>query len=255
MSLRDLSPVRLVGVGVLTLGLTFVLAACQHVPTEKHSTGSPDERLAMALERLDTARAAGRNNNTVMSDERVIVDPDTVRKDIEALAFEFPRHVPTLLTNAELAFEGGEHEKAQAYCDRILRLQPENVYAGIMRARIALHDGNVPFARRTLQRQLEMSPESPFIYEVLAGVEFLDGRLAEASTALDNAEALGGEPWRIAYHRGLISERRGERAAAADHYRACLVLRPDYEPARAHLALLENGPNPVPRPAAVEPTR
>jgi tetratricopeptide (TPR) repeat protein len=245
MSFRIPSPARRIGAAMAALALLVVLAACQHVPIDKYATGSPDQRLAYALERLDAARAVGRNNNTIMDEERVIVDPETVKVEIETLAFEFPRHVPILLTNAELAFEASEYEKSQAYCDRILRMQPDNVFAGIIRARIALVDGNVPYARRVLQRQLEYAPESPFIYEVLAGVEFLDGRFAESAKALDHAEALGGEAWRIAYHRGLISERLGQREDAARHFRGCLEIKPQYERARAHLALLEHGPTPV----------
>lgn len=254
MLLRPTTLIGRLGAGALTLGLAFALSACQHVPREDHSTGSPDERLAKALERLDMAREVGRNNNTVMKHESVIVDPDTVKADIERLAFVFPRHEPTLLVNANMAFEAKEYEKAQAFCDRILRDQPENVFAGIIRARIALHDGNVPYARRVLERQLELAPESPFLYEVLAGVEYLDGRLAESETALDHAEALGGSEWRIAYHRGLLAERRDDALGAAGFFRHCLELKPDHEPARAHLALLEHGPNaklaPGPQPEA-----
>jgi tetratricopeptide (TPR) repeat protein len=246
---RYSSVVSRIGAGALTLGLAVALTACQHVPREDHSTGNPDERLALVLERLDMAREVGPNNNTVMQHESVIVDPGTVKADLENLSFAFPKHQPTLLMNANLAFEAKEYEKAAAYCDRILRDQPDNVFAGIIRAQIALQDGNVPFARRVLQRQLDLAPESPFLYEVLAGVEFLDGRLAESEAALHYSEALGGSAWRIAYHRGLIAERRGDRMGAAGYFRHCLDLKPDHEPARAHLTLLEHGPVPLTGPA------
>ncbi len=222
-----------------------LLAGCAHVPVDRHSGADPDRHLADILADLDAARAAGRNNGAIMADERVIVDSGAVRARLEQLALEYPRHAPTLLACAQLAFEAGEFERAQSFADRVLQLQPDNVFAGILRARVALHDGNLALARRTLERQLTMAPDSPYLYEVLAGVYFLDGDMANTDQALRRAEALGGEEWRIAYHRGLLAERKGQQAEALRLFQRSAELNPDFYPAAAHATALESGVAPT----------
>jgi len=221
------------------LGLLLALSACRHVPHHRHDSGDPDVRLASALQQLDEARASGTNNNVLMSDQRVIIDSDAARHKIEQLALEFPRHGPTLLVNAELAFKGNQIERAQSFLDRLLALEPDNVFGGIYRARVALHEGNVPLARRVLQEQLEMNPDSPHLHEVLASVYFFSGDMAAADKELVAAGRLGSAEWRVAYHRGLIAEKLGDVEGARRLLRRSSELNPDDPKSRARLIGLE----------------
>lgn len=224
---------------VALLGALLALSACRHVPHNRHDSGDPDVRLAAALEQLDEARSQGENNNVLRSDQRVIVDSDASRYRIRQLALEFPNHGPTLLVNAELAFEAGDMASAQGYLDRLLTLEPDNVFGGIYRARIALNEGNIPLARDVMERQLEMNPDSPHLHEVMASVHFFSGDLTAADKSLVTAGRLGSAEWRVAYHRGLIAEKRGDVEGARRLLRRSSELNPDDPRSRARLIGLE----------------
>ena len=212
------------------------LAACQQVPHERHEGADPDARLAHALERYDMAQSYGRENGTLMSDQRVIVDSGGARLAIEQLSLEYPAHVPTLVMCADLAFRAGEREKATAYADRALALQPSNNFAAIIRARTAILDGSLARAREVLESQVRLTPQSPYIHEMLASVHFLGGDLASSERELAEAERLGGDAPRITYNRGLLAERRGDKAGARSQYKRALELQPAYPEAEARLA-------------------
>lgn len=217
-------------------------AGCRLVPHERHSTGDPDARLAAALAQLDRARDDGMNNNTVIEDESVTVAPETARLRIEHLSLEFPHHVPTLTMCAMLAFEASEFEKAGSYADRVLALQPENNFAAIIRARVALQEGNLPRAKQILEREIRMTPESPFLHETLASVHYYSDDLDAAEKELRLAAAHGSDAARIAYLRGLIAEKRGSTADAKKLYSEAIRLQPDFEPAQSHLLGLDPSP-------------
>jgi tetratricopeptide (TPR) repeat protein len=214
----------------------LALAACQHVPQDRHETADPDVRLADALAQYDLAQSGGRDNGAVLSDESVISDSGAARLAIEQLTLEFPTHVPTLVTCADLALQAGEYEKAGAYADRALALQPENNFAAITRARTAIHDGNLVRARTVIESQVRLTPQSPYIHELLASVRFLEGDLDACEHELSQAERLGGDAPRLAYNRGLIAERKGDRAGAQKLYRRALELQPNYQEAQARLS-------------------
>lgn len=220
---------------VVALTGALVLAACSHAPHPRHDSADADAKLLTVLEEWDLAHSRGLNSGGVREDQSVIVDNDQARLHLEQLALESPRHVPTLLMCAQTAFDSGETEKAGAYCDRVLDLQPDNNFAGVLKAQSALADGNVPMAREVLKGQLLRSPDSCFLHEVLAGVEFYGGDLDAAEKELGTAERLGGDGWRIEYHRGLISEKRGNSADARKHYERAAQLRPNYGAAKDRL--------------------
>lgn len=213
------------------LAVAFGLAACKHVPHRRHESADPDARLAAALIEWDDAQKKGLHHGAVVAGQEVIIDSQATRLHIEEIAAEFPNHVPTLLMCAQIASDAGEHERAAAYSGRILELQPENNYAGILRARAALADGNIPLARDVLERQLHLTPDSAYLHEVLAGVHYFGGNLAGAETELAAAERLGSEAWRVAYNRGLIAEKRGDAAGARAQYDKAMKLRPGFEAA------------------------
>ena len=58
-------------------------------------------------------------------------------REMRNLATLHPRHVPTLVANAALAYEGGDPVRAQKYLDQALRVDPGHVQATLLRIRIA----------------------------------------------------------------------------------------------------------------------
>lgn len=223
----------------------LVLAACSHVPHARHDSADADAKLQTVLAEWDEAKSRGKNTGGLREDQSVIVDNDQTRLHFEQLALESPRHVPTLLMCAQVSFDAGELEKASAYCDRVLDLQPDNNFAGILRAQTALADGNVPMAREVMKSQLRRSPDSSYLHEVMAGIEYYAGELENAERELNTAERLGSDGWRISYHRGLIAEKRGNAADARKHYERAGQLRPNYGAAKNRLdGLPPQGSNP-----------
>ena len=152
--------IRAVRGAAVALAGALVLAACSHVPHERHDSADADAKLKAALAEWDEAKSRGLNTGGLREDQPVIVDNEASKLRFEQLALESPRHVPTLLMCAQTSFEAGEMEKAGAYCDRILDLQPDNNFAGIWRAQVALSDGNIPLAREVTKSQLNRSPDS-----------------------------------------------------------------------------------------------
>jgi Flp pilus assembly protein TadD len=73
----------------------------------------------------------------------------------------------------------------------------------------------------------------------MASIHFFGGELDAAEKALARAEHLGRDQWSIAYHRGLIAERRGDVGAARVQFRKANELNPAHIASRAHLIGLE----------------
>lgn len=222
------------------LSLLLVLAAvsfsaCAHAPHDRHRFGTPDERLASYLARLDDDRT-----ETIDSrDRRTIVDSGRLLTEIERLAVEFPRHVPTLVTCGVLRFESGDLPRAQAYLDRALALDPVRPEAAVVRARIAMREGNLPFARRLLETRIDRAPQHAGLREALAAVLFLAGDYAGADRALATAANLGAPAWRTDYHRGLAAERAGRSSEAEQFYLRATLANQSFRPAEARLKALE----------------
>jgi Flp pilus assembly protein TadD len=143
--------------------------------------------------------------------------------------------VPTVLAAASLAFETGDAPAAQRSLDEVARLVPRDAGATVLRARIAVKEGNLRYARRLVEGEIRLVPDSPALRETLAGILYLQRHFAEARVALQAAARLGAPAWRIAYHLGLLDEAVGDAEAAARRYAEAVDLNPAWHPARARL--------------------
>ncbi len=202
------------------------------------SAADPQARLDFLLDAWQRAHADGRRCEEVRPGDTPIVDCDRLRKQIERLAIEFPTHREILLANALVAFESGRPDEAEKELDVLRRLDPANPEAAMLRARIAIGDGNLRLAGRLLDEQLQRTPDEAGLYELSASVLYLEERWDDAAHAIEVASRLGAPAWRVAYHRGLVFEATGRMRDAAEAYRACLELAPDHDPARARLKAL-----------------
>lgn len=166
-------------------------------------------------------------------------DPcDRLRRDIEGIAGACPANVPALFASAILAYEDGKRIMAQQYLDRVLQANGSLPEAAMLRARIAMEDGNIAAAKRLIADEILVRPDHAGLREVYAAALYLDRNLVAARTSLDRAQALGAPGWRIAYHLGLLDEGEGNLENAAQHYRKAVEQRPDWKPAQSRLTAL-----------------
>lgn len=186
----------------------------------------PDSELRNNLELLREVRGGAFDGTSNESESEVV-------RELQTLAFKYPRHTQILIANAAVAYDGGDPVMAQKYLDQALEVDPGHVSATLLRVRIAAEEGSLQYARRRLDDQLQLAPDVPELREAYAGVLYLLSEYDEAEDELDVAEHLvgpeGESGWRIAYHRGLIAEARGDRRLAEEHYQRCAELNPDFE--------------------------
>jgi tetratricopeptide (TPR) repeat protein len=215
---------------LLLLALTSLLGGCavNDVPVD------PEEELVVVLDAWEAQRDGARGEPSV-SEPRELPDPGIVQARLEALSLEHPNHVEALVANGVVAWEAGQPEKASAYLDRALALDPAHGDAAVVRARLATLEGGLPFARRLLERTGHLAPGHAGIQETLAGVLYLQGELDAAKATLLLAARLGAPRWRVSYDLGLVEEARGDGAAAEAHYREAAAANPDHAQARERL--------------------
>lgn len=200
----------------------------------------PDTVLAALL-----ADHAGQAGHAAAAPRRDDVNRERLRYEVERLATRHPNHVPSQVAAAAIALDGGDRMRAQAYADRALALAPADVEARTLRVRIAVADGATELARRLVDDGLRARPDAAALYESSAWLHQIDGEAEAALVALTLAERLGAPAWRVAFHRGLVEEQRGDDAAAERHYRAALDADAGCEAAAHRLAGLRARRPPV----------
>jgi cell division septation protein DedD len=222
--------------------------------------GDPRVRLEALLSEWEQMRAAGGACEDSGRHDAPQRDCARLRDELQRLQLEFPRHPALFFAGAVLAYESGAIEQAQAQLDVLLARTPGHARAAVLRARIALEEGNVPFARKLLGQSIDLVPDDFALREAFAAVAYADQDWAGSERALRAAERLGAPAWRIAYHYGLIAEARGDLRTADEQYRKAVLARPDWNAPRVRIRGLwaDTGSDPSvrptdPRPRAQEP--
>ena len=237
--------------GCLVCVVLLGLAGCA-TDDEPNPHGAEEQ-----LEELVGAwRAVHENGGTCEQnkpEETPLIDCERIRQELTRLAIEFPNNSRVLLANAIVAFETGRPEEAQKELDAVLRLSPADPDAAVLRARIAISEGNLRFARRLLDQQIELTPDHTRLLELSATVHYLNQNYDDARRELRFARQLGAPAWRVAYHEGLIAEAQGDFEAAEKAYSDCLEGQPDFAPARSRLRALAVRLNRPLAPAAEPP--
>jgi predicted Zn-dependent protease len=195
---------------------------------------NPDAQLAAVLQPYEALRAKGCEAG-IGQDEP---ECERLRREIARLAVVCPAHAPTLMANAVIAYGENRPVDAQQLLDQILAQPRPFPDAAILRAQVAIEEGNVPFAVRLLQQHILLVPDHAGLHETYAAALYVDGKLADARSELMLAEALGAPRWRIAYHLGLIEEASGRRDEAARYYAEAVMGNPDFQPAQSRLRAL-----------------
>jgi tetratricopeptide (TPR) repeat protein len=213
---------------------TFACASASD-PMRRQACYDPDSQLAQVLAALE-ANGAGScwEPQTGETSSRC----DALRREIERLALVCPNHVPTLMANAVIAHETRQSEKAQQFLDRIFERPSSHPDAAVLRARIAIEEGDLSFARRLLKQQIVLAPGHAGLHETYGAVLYLTRELDESRRELAKAEALGAPRWRMAYHLGLIAEAAGRLDEAQRLYAEVLDKHPGWPPAESRLKAL-----------------
>ncbi|MBI5363312.1 MAG: hypothetical protein HZA53_09040 [Planctomycetes bacterium] len=215
------------------LALLALTACISNDWGHRPQSANPDKRLADLMESYEHAKS---HHDQGDGTSHILVDAERVKNEVERLAIEFPRHVPTLMANAVLAFDHAEYQKCQSYCDRLFSIEPIHADAAVLRSQVAIREGDLPFAKRLLETQKSYTPDHARVREALSATYYLMKDYDAAGRELAAAEQLGAAPWRVAYNRGLIAEAKGDPKGAIAAYEVALATNPDFAPARSRLA-------------------
>ena len=219
----------------LIASLLASTACATNPPVVRQQCNNPDAQLAAVLQPYEELRAKG----CPIDPGKPGIDCERLRIEIARLAVICPTHTPTLMANAVLAYDEKRPADAQQYIDLILAQPRSFPDAAALRGQIAIEEGNLPFALRLLEQQINLAPDQPGLHETYAAALYLGGQLATARAQLATAQALGAPRWRIAYHLGLIEEASGNRAQAVRDYTEAVSGNANFQPAAARLKALQ----------------
>ncbi|QDU86308.1 Tetratricopeptide repeat protein [Planctomycetes bacterium Pla163] len=223
---------------LLLVGLSASCSVFNHRPIPE--LGDPDVELDAVLTELRDARDkdAGEMDH---EDPRwkQTRSRNEVLTALESLAFDFPGNARIRYTCGAAAYETGRRDHAQIHLDAALAANPRAIEATSLRARMSIEDGNYPRARRLVEDGLLLAPDAVELHMLGAQLEHLDGNQDAALAALNLAEKLGAESWRVDYHRALVHEELGSATEAENLLRRCLEAAPDFAPARSRLNRIE----------------
>ena len=211
-----------------------VTGCAVHSPLLHQQCYDPDVQLADVLRELEEHRAKGCSSGTSPAGSEC----DHLEAEIARLAVVCPGHAPTLMANAVIAYDEHRPQDSQQYLDLILSQPRPYPDAAVLRAQIALEEGNVPFARRLVEQEIMLVPDHAGLHEVRAATFFVDRRLDDARAELVRAGALGAPRWRVAYHLGMIEELSGHPDQAARLYMEALQGNPAFTAADSRLRAL-----------------
>jgi tetratricopeptide (TPR) repeat protein len=215
------------------LAATLIASACATTsPLLRQECYNADAQLAKLLQPLEALRAKGCDAGIA---QRGTSECDGLRRELERLAVICPGHAPTLMANAVIAYDEHRPAKSQQFLDEILAQSRSYPDAAVLRARIAVEEGNLPFARRLLAQQIKVVPDHAGLHETYAAILYLERQLPEARRELTTAGALGAPRWRVAYHLGLIEEASGRLDEALRYYSEALDGNPEWAPAQSRL--------------------
>jgi tetratricopeptide (TPR) repeat protein len=228
------------------LVVCVVLSGCAtRSPLLRQQCYDADAQLASVLQPLEALRAKGCSSGI---DRAGGSECNRLEAEIARLAVVCPGHAPTLMANAVIAYDNHRPQESQQFLDQILSQPRPYPDAAVLRAQIALEEGNIPFARRLVEQQIKLVPDHAGLHEAYAAALFLDKRLDDARTELTTAGALGAPRWRVAYHLGVIEELSGRPDEAARLYMEALQGNPGWAAADSRLRALRAASPPVTAP-------
>ena len=130
-------------------------------------------------------------------------------------------------------------EKSRALADQLISMDSTAHEVYVIRAEIALKDGDERLAKQVLQKAEYLVDELGPIYETFAAVDYYNGNYKSAEKQLTKAFKLGSDQWRISYHQGVIAEAKNRWQEACSAYQDSLMSEPMYRPSQKRLRRLQ----------------
>ncbi len=168
---------------------------------------------------------------------------EDARRRLAKLSAKYPQDVDIQFSNAVYAAQDGDTASASLHLDTLFRFQAVHPEGAILRAQLALKEGNLRFATRILEEQIRLVPDHSGLRETRASVHFFRAEYEPASKELEQAYKLGAPRWRVAFHQGLIAEAQGMPEVALELFEECIELNPDFKPAISRARALKRSSN------------
>ena len=140
----------------------------------------------------------------------------------------FPEDEELLFTLGTMQEEFGKKDDAMKTMESILKVNPRN-YQALNYVGYTLADKNTDLERALglITTALEESPDTDYIVDSLAWVQFRLGRIEEAWNTINRCLSLGGDDPAIWEHYGDIAKAMGKREEALKGYKESIAREPD----------------------------
>ena len=218
-----------------SLAVLMLVTSCTSLGRYRDKDPDPNHRLNALLGSYESALEQGEACLELWMVDSATIDCSRILREVERLYTEYPRNPRILMTNAVMNYHLGEPEKAQFLLDELLAQHGAHPEAAILRAQIAIEEGNSRLARDLLERQIELAPNRPDLREALAAAYYVEGKYDTSRVMLGIAGRLGAPGWRLSYHHGLLCEAELQWEEACRFYNTSLLQKADYLPAQARL--------------------
>lgn len=215
------------------IAFAVVVAGCANMDSYRKAYPDPDERLDHLLVLYKINLKEGDGCHEIERPPHEILDCARLITELDRLVMEFPNHERILMADAVLSYKTGRKEVAQLMLDRLLAQPGAHPEAAILRARIALEQGNINGAVQLLERQAMLVPSDLDLRSALASAYYTRGEYDRARNLLMTTGMASHDPPAHSYHLGLIAEAQEDWQAACEHYRRALGFQPEFTPARA----------------------
>lgn len=172
-----------------------------------------------------------------------VVDCYRFASELNALHLQYPNNKRIMMATALLEFELGNTANSQQLLDILLSKRGAYPQAAILRSRIAMEEGNLTLARSVVSKQLSLTPDNPYLYEMQASYYYVEGKYTEALQSIKIAERFMQPNWRTGYHRGIIYEAQEQWYKACKEYNQILQDDPDNRMVYAKILLLGDEKN------------
>jgi arylsulfatase A-like enzyme/Tfp pilus assembly protein PilF len=153
------------------------------------------------------------------------------RAELESLVRANPENVPFLTALGGVLLRAGDGDKALSAYRRAVERNPGADFAHVNLGQALAELGRADEARRAFGAALERNPRFARAWLALAALEQRAGRPAAERAVLDSAVAAGTDSAAIRTRLGQIELAAGELAAAESHLAAATRLAPDWPPA------------------------
>jgi len=218
--------------------ITLSVMACTSMEGYRDANTNPDDRLDDLLILFQYQQSIGNQCLEIRRPASVTNDCQRLIVEIERIYADFPYHERSMMALAAIYYQIQRRDRAQFLLDQLLDVPGSRPEAAILRARIALEEGNAQLAAQVLLRQVLLAPESGELRSALASVYYAEGDIQRARNVLNSSSVTHEHPWILTYHNGLLAEAEKDWLGACQLYLQSLSLRPAYAPALSRIIAL-----------------